>query len=162
MATALDGERAELTKAAEEDHFAHRPCGEEEEETDEDASRSIGAKSSVQATVILENGVLSAEVDGFEGPQQSITLQRSNPSTIVFINRDDAAHRMVVKYGMVVEDLGGGVERETHLEACTSKVEKDGQQSVTLTVPKPSIASEEPYEITVPGVEGAKIDVVVP
>ena len=162
VATALDGERAELTKAAEEDHFAHRPCGEEEEETDEDASRSIGAKSSVQATVILENGVLSAEVDGFEGPQQSITLQRSNPSTIVFINRDDAAHRMVVKYGMVVEDLGGGVERETHLEACTSKVEKDGQQSVTLTVPKPSIASEEPYEITVPGVEGAKIDVVVP
>ncbi|MEY4361464.1 MAG: hypothetical protein RL391_770 [Actinomycetota bacterium] len=162
VATALDGERAELTKAAEEDHFAHRPCGDEEEEADEDASRSVGAKSSVQATIILEDGVLSAEVDGFEGPQQSITLQRSNPSTIVFINRDDAAHRMVVKYGKVVEDLGGGVERETHLEACTSKVEKDGQQSVTLTVPKPSIASDEPYVITVPGVEGTKIDVVVP
>jgi len=162
VATALDGEREELTKASEEDHFAHRPCGEEEEEADEDASRSVSAKSSVQATVILEGGVLFAEVDGWEGPQQSITLQRSNPSTVLFINRDDEAHRMVIDYGKVVEDLGGGVERETKLEACTSKVEKDGQQAVTLTVPKPSIASDEPYKITVPGVEGTEIEVVVP
>ncbi len=162
VATALDGERPELTKAAEEDHFAHRPCGEEEEEADENASQSVSAKSSVQATVILEGGMLYAEVDGFEGAQQSITLQRSNPSTILFINRDAEPHRMVVKYGKVVEDLGGGVERETELEACTSKVEQDGQQAVTLTVPKPSYASEEPFEITVPGVEGTKIDLVVP
>lgn len=162
VATALDGERAELTKAAEEDHFAHRPCGEEEEEADEDASRSVSAKSSVQATVILEDGMLYAEVDGFQGPQTSITLQRSNPSTILFINRDDSADRMVVSYGKVVEDLGGGVERETALESCTSKVEQDGQQAVTVRIPQPSYASAEPYEIVVPGVEGTKIDVVVP
>lgn len=162
VATALSGEREELTKAAEEDHFAHRPCGEEEEEADEDASRAVSMKSSITAKVVLENGTLTALVDGFEGPQSVVTIQRSNPSTIIFINNDDAPHRMVVRFGTITEDVGGGVTRETELEACTSKVDEGGQQAVTLVAPIPSFASEEPFSITVPGVEGARIDVVVP
>lgn len=163
VATALDGERPQLTEAAAEDHFAHRGCTDEEEHSDEDASRAVSMKSSVQATVILsESGVLYAEVDGYDTAQTAITLQRSNPSTILFINRTDEPRRMVVSYGKVVEDLGGGVERETALESCTSKVDKDGQQSVTVRIPKPSFASTEPFSITVPGVEGAKIDLFVP
>mgnify|MGYP003337744210 CR=1 FL=1 len=162
VALALNGEREELTKAAEEDHFAHRPCGEEEEVADEDASRAVSMKSSVAATIVLKDGTLHAEVDGYSGAQSSITLQRGNASTILFINRDAEPHRMVVSYGKVVEDLGGGVQRETKLESCTSKVAKDGQQAVQVRVPKPSWASDEPYSITVPGVEGAKVDVVVP
>lgn len=162
VATALSGEREALTKAAEEDHFAHRPCGEEEEYADEDASRAVSMKSSVAARVVLENGTLSALVDGFSGPQSVITIQRSNPSTILFVNKDDAPHRMVVSFGTISEDVGGGVMRETALEACTSKVDEGGQQAVTFAAPIPSFASTEPYSITVPGVEGAKIDVVVP
>ncbi len=163
VATALDGERQQLTEAAEEDHFAHRACSEEEELSDEDASRAVAMKSSVQATVILaEDGTLYAELDGYSGRQSAITLQRSNPSTILFINETDEAHRMVLSYGKVVEDLGDGVERESALEACTSKIEKGGQQAVTVVIPKPSSASPEPFTITVPGVEGAQIDVVVP
>jgi hypothetical protein len=162
IAMALDGEREELVKAAAEDHFAHRACGEEIEETDEDAARSVSAKSSVAATVILRDGRLFAEMDGWNGELSSITLQRSNPSTILFINDDDHEHRMVVTYGKTTEDLGGGVSKDTVLEACTSMIAKGGTQAVSIVIPKPSFASEEPYSITVPGVEGASIEVLVP
>jgi hypothetical protein len=162
IAFALDGEREELVKAAAEDHFAHRACGEEAEETDEDAARSVSAKSSVAATVILRDGRLFAEMDGWNGELNSITLQRSNPSTILFVNDDDHEHRMVVTYGKITEDLGGGVSKDKILEACTSLITKGGTQAVSIVIPKPSFASEEPYSITVPGIEGASIEVLVP
>jgi hypothetical protein len=162
VATALDGEREQLTEAAAEDHFAHRGCSEEKEYSDKKASRSVGAKSNVLATVTLRDGQLIAEVAGYEGVQSEVYIQRANPSTILFVNDTDEARRMVVSYGMVVEDLGGGVEKETLLQSCTSKIEKGGQQSVTVVAPRPSFASDEPFTITVPGVETARLTVVVP
>jgi hypothetical protein len=159
---ALDGEREQLTEAAEEDHFAHRACGEEVEYSDEDAVRAVSAKSSVAATVTLKDGALYAEMDGYSGPLTSITLQRSLNSSILFHNEDEGEHRMVVTYGKVVESLGGGVERETLLQACTSLVAKGGQQGVVVNIPKPSFSSTEGFSITVPGLEGASVEVVVP
>jgi len=159
---ALDGERHGLTEAAEEDHFAHRACGEEADYSDEDAVRAVSAKSSVAATVTLKDGVLYAEMDGYSGPLTSITLQRSLNSNILFQNEDEGEHRMVVTYGKVVESLGGGVERETLLQACTSLVAKGGQQGVVVNVPKPSFSSTEGFSITVPGLEGASVEVLVP
>ena len=159
---ALDGEREQLTEAAEEDHFAHRACGEEVEYSDEDAVRAVSAKSSVAATVTLKDGALYAEMDGYTGPLTSITLQRSLNSSILFHNEDEGEHRMVVTYGKVVESLGGGVERETLLQACTSLVAKGGQQGVVVNIPKPSFSSTEGFSITVPGLEGASVEVVVP
>jgi hypothetical protein len=162
VATALDGEREQLTEAAAEDHFAHRGCTEEKEYSDKKASRSVGAKSNVLATVTLRDGQLIAEVAGYEGVQSEVYIQRANPSTILFVNDTDEARRMVVSYGKVVEDLGGGVEKEVPLQSCTSKIEKGGQQSVTVVAPRPSFASDEPFTITVPGVETARLTVVVP
>ena len=162
VATALDGEREQLTEAAEEDHFAHRGCTEEKEYSDKKASRSVAAKSNILATVILRDGQLVAEVAGYPEPQTELYIQRANASTIVFVNETDEPRRMVLSYGKVVEDLGDGVEKETLLEACTSKVEKGGQQSVTVVIPQPSFASDEPFEITVPGVSSARLSVVVP
>ena len=159
---ALDGERHGLTEAAEEDHFAHRACGEEVEYSDEDAVRAVSAKSSVAATVTLKDGSLYAEMDGYSGPLTSITLQRSLNSSILFHNEDEGEHRMVVTYGKVVESLGGGVERETLLQACTSLVAKGGQQGVVVNIPKPSFSSTEGFSITVPGLEGASVEVLVP
>ena len=159
---ALDGERHGLTEAAEEDHFAHRACGEEVEYSDEDAVRAVSAKSSVAATVTLKDGSLYAEMDGYSGPLTSITLQRSLNASILFHNEDEGEHRMVVTYGKVVESLGGGVERETLLQACTSLVAKGGQQGVVVNIPKPSFSSTEGFSITVPGLEGASVEVLVP
>ncbi len=162
VATALDGEREQLVEAAEEDHFAHRGCSEEKEYSDKKASRSVAAKSNILATVTLRDGQLIAEVAGYSEPQSELYIQRANPSTILFVNETDEARRMVLSYGKVVEDLGDGVERETLLQSCTSKVEKGGQQSVTVRIPQPSFASDEPFSITVPGVSSARLSVVVP
>lgn len=162
VATALDGEREQLVEAAEEDHFAHRGCSEEKEYSDKKASRSVAAKSNILATVTLRDGQLIAEVSGYSEPQSELYIQRANPSTILFVNETDEARRMVLSYGKVVEDLGGGVEKETLLQSCTSKVEKGGQQSVTVRIPQPSFASDEPFSITVPGVSSARLGVVVP
>lgn len=162
VATALDGEREQLVEAAEEDHFAHRGCSEEKEYSDKKASRSVAAKSNILATVTLRDGQLIAEVAGYSEPQSELYIQRANPSTILFVNETDEARRMVLSYGKVVEDLGDGVERETELQACTSKVEKGGKQSVTVRIPQPSFASDEPFSITVPGVSSARLSVVVP
>lgn len=162
VATALDGEREQLVEAAAEDHFAHRGCTEEKEYSDKKASRSVSAKSNILATITLRDGQLIAEVSGYDEPQAELYIQRANPSTILFVNDTDEPRRMVVSYGKVVEDLGGGVEKETLLQACTSKVEKGGQQSVTVRIPQPSFASDEPFSITVPGVSSARLNVVVP
>lgn len=161
IALALDGEREQLVEAAAEDHFAHRECGIESGYTDKKPAGSVSAKSSVAAIVTLKDGKLTAIQDGFQGELTSITLQRANPSLIIFRNEDEAKHRMVLSYGKVVEDLGGGVERESVLEACTSLIEKGKQQSVIVSIPKPSFASEEPYSITIPGLEGIAVEVLV-
>jgi hypothetical protein len=162
IALALDGEREQLVEAAAEDHFAHRACGTESDYSDKKPARSVAAKSSVAAIVTLKDGKLTATQDGFQGELSSITLARANPSLIIFRNEDPAKHRMVLSYGKVVEDLGGGVEREVALEACTSLIEKGNQQSVIVSIPKPSFASEEPYSITIPGLEGTAVEVLVP
>ncbi len=162
VALALNGEREELTVAAAEDHFAERPCGEEAEVADESPIRAVSAKSSIAATVTLKDGVLYAEMDGFSGPLSSISLQRSWNSSILFQNEDAGEHRMIVTYGKTVEDLGGGVKKETVLPTCTALVTEGGQQVVVVNVPKPSYASAEPYTISVTGVEGASIEVMVP
>jgi len=162
VALALNGEREELTIAAAEDHFAERSCGEEAEVTDESPIRAVSAKSSLAATVTLKDGVLYAEMDGFSGPLSSISLQRSWNSSILFQNEDAGEHRMIVTYGKTVEDLGGGVKKETVLQTCTALVTEGGQQVVEVNIPKPSYASAEPYTISVSGVEGASIEVMVP
>ena len=162
IATALDGEREQLVEYSAEDPYRDRGCTEDKAYSDKKASRSIGAKSNVLATITLRDGQLIAEVSGYEAPQSELYIQRANPSTIMFVNDTDEARRMVVSYGKVVEDLGGGVEKETLLQSCTSKVEKGGQQSVTVNIPRPSFASDMPFEITVPGVSTARLSVVVP
>ncbi len=162
VATALDGEREQLVEYSAEDPYRDRGCTAEKAYSDKKASRSVGAKSNVLATVTLRDGQLIAEVAGYEGLQSEVYIQRANPSTILFVNDTDEARRMVVSYGKVVEDLGGGVEKEIPLQSCTSKVEKGGQQSVTVLAPRPSFASDEPFTITVPGVETARLTVVVP
>ena len=71
---------------------------------------SLETISNVLATVTLRDGQLIAEVAGYEGVQSEVYIQRANPSTILFVNDTDEARRMVVSYGKVVEDLGGGAQ----------------------------------------------------
>lgn len=160
IVSALSGEREELVKAAEEDHFAavHRECGEEASKYyDKHANNKVSLRSSVIATVTVENGEIYAQMIGLERKVDTITIPRSNPVTVLFRNRDDSERRLAVELGSrpvadsdIVEKVG----------TCTQLTGKNQEQAMTLNIPKPA-TEEEPYYFYVPGIDG-RISVVVP
>jgi hypothetical protein len=148
IAGAVQGERAELVEAAEEGHYLHKKCGPEADKYfDKKPLNHVSLKTGRFATVTLENGKLTADVYGI-GPSETITLQRSNPSDILFVNRDAGEFRLAA-------DLGTATVRD----ATGAPVE--GPDGNPLTEPVVD-CTEAPYRLFVPGVDGAEIVVIVP
>lgn len=138
---------------AEENH-----CTAEETEADENASQTVASKSNVSAELTLENGVLTADVPGFDGNFAELTILRSNPSNIMFHNESDGPARLVFDLHPAVDDNGVPLGPE---RVCTALVEEGGTQLLTIVVGRPSIAVEEGFSFTVPGSD-AELAVVVP
>jgi hypothetical protein len=64
--------------------------------------------------------------------------------------------------GEFATDINGTTVKQRPKE-CTTLVHPDGTQFMTFVLPKPTIASAEPYTLTVPGVDGLKpIEIKVP
>ena len=60
-------------------------------------------------------------------------------------------------------ETGDTVPDETvPIQQCTQLAEEGGTQLMTFSIPVPSWAAEEPYSFTVPGVDGAEVEVIVP
>jgi hypothetical protein len=133
----------------------------DETEADDNASQNLAAKTNTSATIFLKDGKLYAEVIGIAGPQQSITLQRGNPSNIVFKNFDAEPARLTANLGEFEKDVNGTKVTEKPV-TCTTLVEKGGRSFLSLRMTKSSIASKAPYTFTVPGVEGSSVEIVVP
>jgi hypothetical protein len=133
----------------------------EETEIDHKSSQSVAAKSNTTAVVYLQDGQLSAQVLGISERQQTITIPRSNISHIVFRNLDAEPARLTANLGTFTSDVNGTPVTEKPV-TCTALVEQDGRQFLTLNFSKSSLASETPYTLTVPGVEGSSIEIVVP
>jgi hypothetical protein len=133
----------------------------EEFEADEKASQSIAAVAAVAATIILdEAGELSYELNGPSATgSEGITLPRSNPNNIIFRNDSNEERRLSVSLGTTVAEESG---EEAPFYACTALVEDGGAQNITLNVPVPSLAFEEGYFFFVPGVESARLNLIVP
>ena len=161
------GLRSDLVEAAEEGHYTHRECGEEKSKYfDKKAMKTLSLRTNPVAVVELRDGVLSAVMTGFNEPQKSVSVPRGNPVTFIFRNFDAAERRMVASLGAA---MGTGAEssseKEGHSnanETCTQLIPQGAEQALTITYAKPSIAQVEPLTLTVPGVEGQAIEVVVP
>jgi hypothetical protein len=156
----LAGERNELAVAAEEDHYAaeHRECGEEESKYyDHLANNTVSLRSGVSATIFVEGGKLYAEEVGLTTKLDTLTVRRANATTFLFRNLDEEARRLVVNLGSEKVGETGVVEK---VGTCTQLTDKNQEQILTLSIPKPATA-EEPYSFTVPGIEG-QIKLVVP
>ncbi len=128
---------------------------------DKKGSQGVAAKSNPAATIYLENGQLSAQTVGVPGRSQTVTLPRSNPSNIMFINLDEGKRRLTANLGSFTSDVNGTPVTEKPV-SCTTLIEEGGRQMMTLVMSKSSVASETPYTFTVPGVEGSSIEIVVP
>ena len=135
----------------------------EEFEADEKASQSVGSPAAVAATITLdESGQLAYELNGpsAEGAD-GITLPRSNPNNIVFRNESGDERRLSVDLGTHPSEEEGAEDEVPHY-ACTALVDDGGAQNITLIVAVPSAAFEDGYSFFVPGVESARLNLVVP
>ncbi len=160
-AAGLDGERDihehETTEGLTEE--GSDICSSTEEfEADEKASQSVGARAAVAATITLtDDGQLTYEVNG---PAESpvLTLPRSNPNNILFVNESDEDRRLSIDLDVLVNDEG----EEVPYQVCTTLVVPGGEQNKTVTIGAPSIVAPEGYFFFVPGVESARLELVVP
>lgn len=160
VASAFAGERAELTEAAEKDHFSaeHRECGAEKSKYfDKHANNTVSLRSAVTATVFVEDGKVYAQAIGLKKNVESITVPRSNPVAVMFRNKDDKDFRLVAHLGSQVVGDTGVKEK---IEDCTQLTGKNQEQILLLNIPKPAEAND-PYKLSVPGAQG-EIEVIVP
>ncbi len=135
----------------------------EYEEIEHRSSQHVAAKSNPAAKVILQNGKLVALTVGVDGAQQTLTIARSNPTNILFINNDDGRFRLTAYAGEDVTTVNG-TQIKTARRSCTTLIRKDGEEMLHLEFPKTSSAISDgvPYSLTVPGLPGQQITVVVP
>ncbi len=163
-AAGLDGEREikehETTEGLTEE--GEEIClSPDEFEADEKASQSVGAQANVAAEITLtESGELSLNVVGpLEEGSDALNLPRSNPNNVIFINDSDHERRLSVD---LTVPPAAAAEDEGPMLQCTTLVEPGGRQNITLTIGAPSFASPEGYFFFVPGVESARLDLIVP
>ena len=131
-------------------------------EIDEKGSQSVASKAAIGITVVLENGKLTAHQLALNGTQQVVTVARGNINNIIFKNHDPEKRRLTVNMGEFETDING-TKVTQHPKVCTTLVRgKGGSQFLSFILPKPSIASTQPYSFSVPGVEGAEIPIQVP
>lgn len=166
VAAGVDGERDIHEHETTADLEDGEPICLSEEEThaDENGSQTVGLSANVAARITLsEDGELSFDVPGpVEDGATALQLPRSNPSNIIFINEASEERRLTADLGeeeVTTEDGATGVVE--HL-VCTTLVEENGQQLMTLTIGVPSAAQEGGYRFFVPGVESAELELVVP
>lgn len=132
-------------------------CGTEETEADERASQTVAAKSNLAAELTFDGSTLTADVPGFDGDFDALTLPRANPSNVLFRNESEHHARLVIEmHPEIVDGEPAGPER-----LCTALVEEGGVQLLTLVFARPSVALDDGYEFNVPGSDAA-LDVVVP
>lgn len=133
-------------------------------EADKKASQSVGATAAVAARITLEaDGQLIYSVNGpIEEGAKALTLPRSNPSNVLFVNNSDHDRRLSLDLGTHTITDDDGVDEEVPHLVCTALVKPGKQQNKTVTIGAPSIIAPDGYFFFVPGVESARIDLVVP
>jgi hypothetical protein len=163
IASAVTGERDELTEAEAEDHFSERHCSAElDEHTDEKTSGAVAAKASTLATFTLrDDGTLEMEQIAGSLPGTVLTIDRGNTVNVLFENQTEEERRLRIYGGTVERDVNGTMVSEV-TEFCTQAIAEGDTQILTFSLPRPSVYGDDPFYAEVPGVEGARIEIVVP
>lgn len=165
VAAGIDGQRViephETTAGAAAEGICEDPGA---TEADEDASQSVAASASVAAEITLdEAGNLTYDVNGPipEGQEAVISLPRSNPNNIIFVNNSNDDRRLSADLGTMVVTGASGKDEEVPNQQCTTLVEPDGKQLITLYVAQPSAVFPDGFGFFVPGVDSATLELVV-
>ncbi|MGB0111947.1 MAG: hypothetical protein WBP59_01885 [Ilumatobacteraceae bacterium] len=166
VAAGVDGER-EIHPHHSTEQLAEEGTGictsPDEFPSDHGASQRVAATASAAAYITLtESGELTYELDGpVEPGSEGLTLPRSNPNNVIFYNDSGEDRRMSVDIGTHIVEHDGEEVVEPHL-VCTALVEDGGAQNITLIIGPPSITAEDGYFFFVPGVDSARLNLIVP
>jgi len=154
--------------AAEGKHPADLICESPEEfpEADENASETVANKSGTYQVLLDEAGTLDFDM----------VIPRSNPTNVIFRNNSDEHRRLSLDLGTQIVEIehdGETEEVEAPHQICTTLIEPGGAQLLTVKAGEPSFAYdniENPngadgaggFWFFVPGVDSAKLEVIVP
>ncbi len=133
----------------------------EEFEADQNASQSVAATAALAARITLNaDGDLTYALNG-PSPTgaQGITLPRSNPNNVVFQNNSGEPRRLSASLGTMVDEA---TQEDVPVLLCTTLVDDGGSQNITVHAVLPSITSPDGYSFFVPGVESARLNLIVP
>ena len=155
----LNGER-EIEEHHTTAYYAEEgKCGAEEISADEHASQTVAGKASQAADIILSEEGLTYTYPGVDQVRSgSIQLPRSSAVNLLFRNETGEPRRLVAEMAPEVEG--------SPAQVCTQLVEEGGVQLLTLIYPVPSfdpaLEANGGYALSVPGVDDARLEVVVP
>ena len=156
----LNGEREIKEHHTTAYYAAKDKCGVEEISADEHASQTVAGKASSAAEIFLtESGSIEVQMPGDSARRSdALQLPRSNPNNLLMRNESSEPRRFVI-------DLADGYEGSPP-RMCTQIIEEGGVQLLTVKFAVPSFAPEVEaiggYRFTVPGVDSAALEVIVP
>ena len=157
--SATTGVREELVAAKAESHELPECGAERSQHFDKDATGTLSLRSSIDATIELVDGKLTARVVGFNQPQNSVTVRRATSTNFIFHNMDAKEFRLVADLGTrTLSEPEGATEKNL---VCTQLTAQGSEQSLVLKINKPAPVGTS-YILSVPGVEGQSIELVVP
>jgi hypothetical protein len=165
--------------AAEGKHPADLICESPEEfpEADEEASETVANKSGTYQVLLDESGTLDFDVPGpKEAGAVGMVIPRSNATNVIFRNNSDEDRRLSLDFGtqtVEIEEGGETEEVEAPHQICTTLIEPGGAQLLTVKAAEPSFAYDgienpngpdgaDGFWFFVPGVDSAKLEVIVP
>ena len=132
------------------------------EEVDHRSPRHVSILSNPAAVVVAQNGQLRVFSEGFRDTRADVTVARGGVSNFLFRNLDAAPRRFTINLGKFSEPSKTGSPTVKQPKMCTAMVEPGGEALLTVRFERPSDQSEEPYTVTVPGLAGQAIQVIVP
>lgn len=168
----------EYAEGAEEGkHPAGLICESPEEfpEADEDVSQTVASKSGSYQVFLTEEGKLAFDVPGpIEDGPAGMVIPRSNPTNVIFRNESDEHRRLSLDLGTETVEVEGEEAIVRH-QICTTLIEPGGAQLLTVEADRPTFATAgeinpngpggefgDGYWFYVPGVDTAKLELIVP
>ncbi|MGB3734919.1 MAG: hypothetical protein WA964_08190 [Ilumatobacter sp.] len=168
----------EYAEGAEEgEHPAGLICESPEEfpEADEDVSQTVAAKSGSYQVFLTEEGTLAFDVPGpIEDGPAGMVIPRSNPTNVIFRNESDEHRRLSIDFGTQTIEIEDE-EVVVRDQICTTLIEPGGAQLLTVEADQPTFAVDgqinpngpggeagDGYWFFVPGVDTAKLELIVP
>jgi hypothetical protein len=136
-------------------------------EADKDSSQTVAAKANITAELTLQaDGTLTAKALGVAQELETLTITRANPTNVIFHNDSGVERRMVLDLGTkpATDEATGDTipDKTVPNQKCTQLTDDGGSQLMTFSITTPSRVAEHPYAFTVPGVDTARVEVIVP